>query len=123
MQLEHLSARVRAKDFTHPDRPDFSRNPSERDVFYVESAIETERKPRRELIDRDTPSIQHLGVSETIRERVCSLLHRRRACLADVITTDRNRIPARHVRRCPFDHVAKKTERCFRRKNRFVLRL
>ena len=40
-----------------------------------------------------------------------------------MITADRNRIPARHVRSCPFNHVAKKTQRRFCRKNRFVLRL
>src|SRR5207248_1299719 len=33
------------------------------------------------------------------------------------------RSPARHVRRCPFNHVAKKTQRRFRRKDRFILRL
>src|SRR5438067_1602552 len=55
VQLEHLPARVRAKDVTHSDRPDFSRNPRQRDVFDVEAAIEKEREPWRELIDRHTP--------------------------------------------------------------------
>src|SRR3989442_13400555 len=74
VQLEHLPARIRAKDISHPDRPNFSRDPSERDVFDVEAAIEEERKPGRELIDWHTARAQHLGVRETIRERVCGLL-------------------------------------------------
>ena len=44
VQFEHLPARVRAKDVTHSDRPNLSRNQGERDVFNVESAIEEEGK-------------------------------------------------------------------------------
>src|SRR6266436_5792900 len=55
VQLEHLPARVRAKHVTHSYRPDFSRNPRQRDVFDVEAAIEKERKPWSELIDWHAP--------------------------------------------------------------------
>ena len=55
VQLEHLPARVRAKHVTHSDRPDFSRNPRQRNVFDVEAAIEKEGKSWRELIDRHAP--------------------------------------------------------------------
>src|SRR5438309_3089305 len=55
VQFEHLPTPVRAKDVTHSDCPDFSRNPRQRDVFDVEAAIEKERKPWRELIDWHAP--------------------------------------------------------------------
>ena len=66
---------------------------------------------------------QHLGIGKTVRKRVGGLLHRRRSGFADVITADRDRIPAWHVARGEFHHVAEKTQRRLDRENGFVLRL
>ena len=87
------------------------RDPREREVFDVQPAIEKERKPRPELIDRDSARGEHLDVGKTVRERVSRLLHRRRAGLGDVIAADRDRIPARHLRGGELDHVGEKAQR------------
>src|SRR5437764_11725233 len=100
-----------AKYVAHPDRPDFSRYPRERDVFHVQSAIEEERQSWTELIDRHTTSRQHFGISKPVRQGVGRLLNRSRARFTDMITADRNGIPPRHVRRRPLDHVAQKSQR------------
>src|SRR5947208_1827728 len=105
MQFEKLPTRARAKPIAHADRPDAPRHASQRDVFGVESAIEKERKPRAELIDRDSARDEHFCVSESVRERISGLLHRRRTGFADVITTDRNWIPARHFACGELNHV------------------
>src|ERR1700730_1961436 len=94
-----LAARSGAEHDTHADRPDSSRDARHRNIFGIEAAIEKEGKPRPELIDRNSPRSEHLRVSESIRERVGGLLHRRRGGFADVITTDRDRIPERDFAR------------------------
>ena len=123
VQFEQLRSRARAENIAHPDRPDAARDARERDVFHVESAIEKERKARPELIDRDSARGEHFRVSKAVRERVGGLLHRRRSGLADVITADRDRIPARHFAGGELHHVGEKSERRLDRENRFVLRL
>src|SRR5207248_10413122 len=94
-----------AKHVAHSDRPDAARHAPERDVLRVESAIEKKRKARPELIDRDSARGEHFRVSKTVRERVSSLLHRCRAGPADVITADRDWIPARHLARRELNHT------------------
>src|ERR1700730_18033607 len=96
VQLEHLSARSGAEGVAHPNGPDPSRYTRQRDVFDVEAAIEKEGKARTELLDRDSTRREHLRVSESVRERVSGWLHRSRAGFTDVITADRDRIPAGH---------------------------
>ena len=88
VQLEHLPARSGAKRVAHADRPDPARNASQSDVFDVQSAIEKERKPRPELIDRNSARGKHFRIREPVRERVSSLLHRGRAGFTDVVTAD-----------------------------------
>ena len=121
VQFVKLRARSCAKHVAHADRPDSSRDASERDVFRVEAAIEKERETRPELIDRNSASSEHLCVSKSIRKRVSSLLHRRRTGFPNVITTDRDRIPARHFARGKFDQISEKTQRRLNRKDRLVL--
>src|SRR2546430_5605700 len=107
MQFVKLPFRSRAKDLTHSNRPDASRDSRKRDVFDIETAIEKERKPRPELIDWNSASGEHFRVSEPVRERISRLLHRRRTRFANVITADRDRIPARHFAGREFHHVGK----------------
>jgi hypothetical protein len=123
MQLEQLRPRSGAKRIAHPNGPDSAGHACQRDVFHIQTAIEKERKPRTELIDRNSARGEHLHVCESIRERVSGLLYRRRPSLADVIAADRNRIPARHFARGEFHHIGEKPQRRLNRKNGFVLRL
>src|SRR6266576_2963972 len=123
MQFEKLPTWTRAERITHADRPDAPRNAGQRNVFGVESAIEKERESRAELIDRDSARGEHFCVSESVRERISGLLHRRRTGFADVVAADRNWIPARHFARGELHHVSKKMQRRFDGKYRFVLRL
>src|SRR5947207_8666971 len=54
VQFVKLRARSCAKHVAHADRPDSSRDASERDVFRVEAEIEKERETRAELSDRNS---------------------------------------------------------------------
>src|SRR5207244_3232346 len=123
VQFVKLCLRSGTKDFAHSNRPNASRDARERNVFNVEAAIEKEREPRPELIDRNSASSEHLRVSEPVRERVRGLLHRRRTGFAHVITANPDRIPARHFAGGELHHVGQKTQRRFDWKSRFVLRL
>ena len=123
MQFEKLPAWSRAVGVAHSDRPNPARDPRQGDVFGVEPTIEKERKARSKLIDRNPAPGEHFRVSEPIRKCVSGLLNRRGAGFADVITANRDRIPARQFARGEFDHVGEKTQRRFDWKNRFVLGL
>ena len=79
------------------------------------------RKARSELIHRNSARGEHLRVGETIRERISGLLHRCRTSFSDVVSADRNRIPARHFPCGELNHVGEKAQRRFDRENRFVL--
>ena len=94
-------------------------------AMYSTSRPQSRKNERRgpNSIDRNAARREHFGISETVRKRVGRLLHRRRAGFADVITADRDRIPARHLARGEFHHVGEETERRFDRENGFVLRL
>src|SRR6266436_242143 len=61
--------------------------------------IKKEREPWTKLIDSHTGGNCSLDVSNTISKCESDLLHRGRAGLADVITTDGNRIPVRDLLR------------------------
>src|SRR5438445_13804649 len=67
MQFEQLRARASAEYVAHSDRPDASRNARQCDVFDVQPAIEKERQPWSELIDRNSARGEHLRVGKTVR--------------------------------------------------------
>src|ERR1700736_6618946 len=75
VELEHLGARAGAENVAHSDRPNFSRDTREGDVFDIEAAIEKEGKPRAKLIDWNAARGQQLDVGEARCKRVSSLLH------------------------------------------------
>src|SRR5882757_9086614 len=77
----------------------------------VDLRVEEERQARREVIDVEAARDGLLDVGEAVLERERELLLRRRARLADVVSGDRDRMPARHVSRAPLDHVAAEAHR------------
>ncbi len=60
-------------------------------------AVEEERQPGGELVDRQAALERRLDVGDRVREREGDLLHRRAALLADVVAGDRDRVPPRNL--------------------------
>ncbi len=67
--------------------------------------IPEEREPLSEVIDIQSALDRIFDVTNSIGDRERKLLHRGRACLADVVTRNRNRVPARNFARAKLDHV------------------
>ena len=108
----------------HPPRPDPPRRPVLGDLLEeVDVGVEEERQPRGEGIDRQPRLHRQLDVGEAVGQRERQLLGRRRPRLADVIPGDRDRMPARHLRRREPDRVAHQPHRRPRREHELLLRL
>ena len=82
-------------------RPDPAGRAVLRDLLEeVDVRVEEEREPRREVVDVHPPLAAGLDVGEPVGQRERQLLGRGRPRLADVVPRDRDRVPARHRRRC-----------------------
>ena len=77
----------------------------------VDLGVEEEAQPRRELVGIEAARDRLLDVGEAVLERERELLGGGRTGFADVVAADRDRVPARRVRRAPLDHVAEQPHR------------
>src|SRR5439155_11080699 len=94
-------ARVsRPETLLHGAGPDAARGPQLCDLLEeVVVDVEEEAEARREIVDVEPCADARLYVLDAVPEREGELLDRGRPGLADVITADRDRVPARHVGR------------------------
>ena len=83
-----------------PSRPDPPSGAVLGDLFEeVDVGVEEERQSRSERVDREAGLHGQFDVREPVGKREGQLLDRRGAGLADVVSGDRDRVPARHLRR------------------------
>jgi hypothetical protein len=97
VEPERLRLRVLdAEALSHDPRPEPPRCSELRHLLEeVVVGVEEERKPLAELVRRKARIDGRLAVGDSIREREGELLNRCRSGLADVVTGDRDRVPAR----------------------------
>ncbi len=88
----------------------------------VEMRVEEEGEPGREIVDREAALYCCLDVGEAVGERERELLGRIRACLADVVPRDRDRMEERHLARAELDHVHDEPHGRLGRVDPFLLR-
>ena len=74
-------------------------------------ALKKKESRGREVVDVEAALDGALDVGEAVLEREGELLLGGRAGLADVVAGDRDRVPARHLRRAPLDHVGDQPHR------------
>jgi len=90
----------------HVPRPDAPRGSIFGDLLEeVDVCVEEEGQARRKLVHVEAALDTSLHVGETVGERERQLLRRGAAGLANVISADRDRIPARHVARAELDNI------------------
>ena len=77
--------------------------------------VEEEGQARREFIDALAGAERGLDVGNAVGERERDFLDRRRACLADVVARDRDRVPVRHVLGAEAEDVGDDAHRWSRR--------
>ena len=86
----------RAETVSHDPRPQPPRGTKLRDLLEeVVVRVEEEGEPLAEVVRRQPRVDRRLAVRDPVRERERELLRRGRACLTDVVTGDRDRVPAR----------------------------
>ena len=85
MKLQDLGALTGAEDIPNSDRPDFSADSGERDVFDIKSAVEKERKPRTKEVDVHATASKIIYIRESVRKSVSGLLNWCGAGFADVV--------------------------------------
>src|SRR5579859_2774263 len=97
---------------THQPCPDAPSSPELRNLFkQIIMHIEEEGETWRKLINLQPSRKRRLNIRQPIRNRKGQLLHSRRPSLADMIATNTNGIPARHVTRPKLDRVYHQTHR------------
>ena len=77
----------------------------------VAVAVEEERQARREVVDPQTAGEGGFDVGHAVGDGEGELLDRGRAGLADVVATDRDRVPARQLARPELDRVGHQAHR------------
>src|SRR5208282_3292494 len=83
--------------------------------------IEEEREALSEVVHVETPLLRLRDVGASVREREGELLDRGRTGFADVVTRDRDRIPARGRAGPELDRVGHEAERVARRVEELLL--
>ena len=100
---------LRAIAITQPTSPDAPSGAVLGDLLEeIDVGVEEERQSRCERVDRQAGLHRQLDVGKPIGQRERQLFDRGRPRLADVVPGDRDRVPARHLRRGEGDRVANK---------------
>ena len=112
VRISHDFGFLRAEGLAQLARPDAPRGAELGDLLEeVDLRVEEEAQARGEVVDVEAAVDGLLDVGQAVLEREGELLRGRRAGLADVVAGDRDRVPARHLRRAPLDHVAQQAHR------------
>src|SRR5512135_2707848 len=91
------------ESITHLPRPDAARGAVFGDLFEeIIVRVEEEGKAGREAIHIHAALDAPADILEPVCQRECQLLRGGGACLADVITADRDGVPLRHLLRAVF---------------------
>jgi hypothetical protein len=103
---------LRAIGLAHLAGPDPARGAVLGDFLEeVDVGVEEEGKPGGEVVDFEASLDRLLDVGEAVLEGEGELLLRGRSRLANVVSGDRDRVPARHPLGRPLDHVADQSHR------------
>src|SRR5207248_8399253 len=119
----HLQRPVRARAVAvaHPTRPDAPRGAVLRDLLEeVDVRVEEERETRRERVDVQTGMTTELDVREPVGDGERQLLRRGRTGLANVVSGDRDRVPAGHLSGAERDRVTHEPQRRSRREDELL---
>jgi hypothetical protein len=123
MQPKELGSPSCSENIPHPNGPKFPADASKRHVFDVQTAVQKEGEARTESIHVEAAATQQFHVSEPIRQGEGRLLHGSGARLGDVVPTDRDRVPSRHMFGRERDGICQKAKRSLEREDDLVLSL
>ncbi len=103
--------------------PDAPRGAIFRDFFKeIVVRVEEERKLRRKVVHGKAAAEAPLHIFDSVAQSECQFLNRSRACLANVVAADRNRVELRSMARAEFNRVNHQAHRGLRRIDVFLLR-